>query len=136
MSSKVSTDVDYRRSDSGQAAGGRDNGPFRLSECLAELVDGIHTECWEAIRCLTRVRGGLTAEYVVNDDRSELLASVHAWKTVTCPVCSDTWRLSGYGMTPEEVSAARRVVLAALTLGLPTVRAAAAAVAASSPVGV
>ena len=54
----------------------------------------------------------------MDDTRDQLLASVDAWKTVTCPGCADTWRLSGYGLATSEILAVRQALLAAVVLAV------------------
>ena len=102
--------VDYRRPESCAEQGSGGNEPTLLFE-------GFHTLCWDLIRRETAARK-LTAEYVVDDTRDQLLASVDAWKTVTCPGCADTWRLSGYGLATGEILAVRQALLAAVVLAV------------------
>jgi hypothetical protein len=122
VKNSVPTNVDYRRTDTCATPGACDIGapcsfcaaPHQLGACLRELVADLHTVCWDTIRRETGARK-LVAEYVLTTATVPL---PDAWKTVTCPVCSDTWRLSGYGLSGAEVAAVRQGLLAAVCLAV------------------
>jgi len=84
---------------------------------VQEILSGLHVLCWEVVRRESRDRG-LTFAYVVGEDRSWLLGSIDAWRSVTCPTCQDTWRIEGPGVSGVEVVAVRQAMLAAVCLGL------------------
>lgn len=67
---------------------------------------GLHLGCWRAVQACTRAVGGLVATY-------DLDGTANDPQLVTCPVCDDSWTLSGPAVTPTLLVGVRQAVLVA-----------------------